>query len=30
MSEPITGEPIKNFTTTVPHWQPRVTPLMSN
>jgi len=27
MSEPITGEPIKNFTTTVPHWQPRVTPV---
>ena len=27
MSEPITGEPIKNFTTAVPHWQPRVTPL---
>ena len=27
MSEPITGEPIKNFTTIVPHWQPRVTPV---
>ena len=27
MSEPITGEPIKNFTTAVPHWQPRVTPV---
>ena len=27
MSEPITGEPIKNFTTVVPHWQPRVTPV---
>ena len=27
MSEPITGEPIKKFTTTVPHWQPRVTPV---
>ena len=27
MSEPITDEPIKNFTTTVPHWQPRVTPV---
>lgn len=27
MSEPITGEPVKNFTTAVPHWQPRVTPV---
>ena len=27
MSEPITGEPIRNFTTAVPHWQPRVTPV---
>jgi len=27
MSEPIPGEPIKNFTTVVPHWQPRVTPV---
>ena len=27
MSEPVTGEPIKNFTTAVPHWQPRVTPV---
>ena len=27
MSEPITDEPIKNFTTTVPYWQPRVTPV---
>ena len=27
MSEPITGEPIKNFTTAVPHWQPRLTPV---
>ena len=27
MSEPITGEPIKNFTTAIPHWQPRVTPV---
>jgi len=27
MSEPITGEPIKNFTTAVPRWQPRVTPV---
>ena len=27
MSEPITGEPIKKFTTAVPHWQPRVTPV---
>ena len=27
MSEPIPDEPIKNFTTVVPHWQPRVTPV---
>ena len=27
MSEPIPGEPIKKFTTVVPHWQPRVTPV---
>ena len=27
MSELIPGEPIKNFTTVVPHWQPRVTPV---
>jgi len=27
MNEPITGEPNKNFTTAVPHWQPRVTPV---
>jgi len=27
MSEAIPGEPIKNFTTVVPHWQPRVTPV---
>ena len=27
MSEPVTGEPIKNFTSAVPHWQPRVTPV---
>ena len=27
MSDPIPGEPIKNFTTVVPHWQPRVTPV---
>ena len=27
MSEPVTGEPIKNFTTAVPRWQPRVTPV---
>jgi len=27
MSEPIPSEPIKNFTTVVPHWQPRVTPV---
>ena len=27
MSEPVTGEPIKNFTTVVPHWHPRVTPV---
>ena len=27
MSEPVTGEPIKNFTTAVPHWQSRVTPV---
>ena len=27
MSESIHGEPIKNFTTVVPHWQPRVTPV---
>ena len=27
MSESIPGEPIKNFTTVVPHWQPRVTPV---
>ena len=27
MSEAIPGEPIKNFTTVVPHWQRRVTPV---
>ena len=27
MSELIPGEPIKKFTTVVPHWQPRVTPV---
>ena len=27
MSEPIPVEPIKKFTTVVPHWQPRVTPV---
>ena len=27
MSESIPGEPIKKFTTVVPHWQPRVTPV---
>ena len=27
MSEPIPDEPIKNFTTVVPHWQPRVMPV---
>ena len=27
MSQPIPGEPIKNFTIVVPHWQPRVTPV---
>ena len=27
MSESIPGEPVKNFTTVVPHWQPRVTPV---
>jgi len=27
MSELIPGEPVKKFTTVVPHWQPRVTPV---
>ena len=27
MSELVPGEPIKKFTTVVPHWQPRVTPV---
>ena len=27
MSEPVPGEPIRDFTTVVPFWQPRVTPV---